>query len=218
MYFVYVFISGLSHYPLAYVIRELMSSNTRYGFAASMAKNIKISAKYSASRMLISAPLDIAIVAILAGIGFGLLKVIGFFALPIVLVLGVSLFSLRSMLFSGWLPRLLHYEEEGVFSAFARSLVSVKGNFGCLFKAFSMIFFVAYCCVAVLMVPTFGVINFLVPSMYYFLLRTVELVGFFKANNMSFYTDKRTVIQTLEYGYRKEVIEEEKNEFNDINY
>ncbi len=218
LYALYLFLTGLSYYPLAYVIRELMSSNTRYGFAASMAKNFKKAAEFSAVRMLISCPLDIAIVAAVAGIGFGLMKAIGVFVLPMLFVLAICLFTLRSMLYSGWLPRLLHHPDEGVFSSFARSLVSVKGNFGCLFKAFSMIFFVAYCWLFTLTVPTFGVINVLVPSMYYFLLRTVELVGYYKTNNMSFYIDKRTVINTVEYGYRKEVIDENQGEYNDINY
>jgi hypothetical protein len=217
LYCLYLFLTGLSYYPTAYIINALMSSNTRYGFAASMAKNIKMACKFSVSRMLMSCPIDLSIVALLAGVGFGLMKLIGVFALPILLVAGLALFSLRSILFSGWLPRLLHNPEERTFDAFVRSLVSVKGNMGALFKAFSLIFFVAYCCVFVLTVPTFGFINILIPSTYYILLRSVELVGFYKTNNMSFYVDSRTVINTVEYGYRKDN-QEDDDEYNDINY
>jgi hypothetical protein len=217
LYCLYLFLTGLSYYPTAYIINALMSSNTRYGFAASMAKNIKMACKFSVSRMLMSCPIDLSIVALLAGVGFGLMKLIGVFALPILLVAGLALFSLRSILFSGWLPRLLHNPEERTFDAFVRSLVSVKGNMGALFKSFSLIFFVAYCCVFVLTVPTFGFINILIPSTYYILLRSVELVGFYKTNNMSFYVDSRTVINTVEYGYRKDN-QEDDDEYNDINY
>lgn len=216
LYCLYLFLTGMSYYPTAYILNALMSSNTRYGFAASMAKNIKMACKYSFSRMLMSCPLDLGIVALLCCLGFGLMKLIGVFALPILLVIGLTLFSLRSILFSGWLPRLLHYPEENPFAAFSRSLVSVKGNMGALFKSFSLIFFVAYCCVLVLSVPTFGFINILIPSTYYILLRSVELVGFYKTNNMSFYVDSRTVINTVEYGYRKD--NQEDDEYSDINY
>jgi hypothetical protein len=217
LYCLYLFLTGLSYYPTAYIINALMSSNTRYGFAASMAKNIKMACKFSVSRMLMSCPIGLSIVALLAGVGFGLMKLLGVFALPILLVAGLALFSLRSILFSGWLPRLLHNPEERTFDAFVRSLVSVKGNMGALFKSFSLIFFVAYCCVFVLTVPTFGFINILIPSTYYILLRSVELVGFYKTNNMSFYVDSRTVINTVEYGYRKDN-QEDDDEYNDINY
>lgn len=218
IYALYLFLTGMSYYPTAYIVNELMSSNTRYGFAVSMVKNIKCACRFSACRMLISLPIDIAIVAILCVVGFGLMKLIGVVALPILLVLGIALFTLRSMLFSGWLPRILHHPEERHFVALGRSIVSVKTNFGSLFKAFSMIFFVVYCAIFVLSVPTFGVINILLPSMYYILLRSVELMGYYKTNAMSFYVDARTVINTVEYGYRKDVQDEESNEYNDINY
>lgn len=218
LYGLYLFLSGMSYYPTAFIVNELMSSNTRYGFAVAMVKNIKSACKFSFCRMLLSLPIDIGIIAILAGVGFGLMKLIGFFALPILLVLGVCMFTLRSMLYSGWLPRLIHHPEERCYAAFSRSLVSVKNNFGSLFKAFSLIFFVAYCCVFTLTVPTFGVINVLIPSMYYVLLRSVEMIGFYKTNNMSFYVDARTVINTVEYGYRKDNQEGEVDEYSDINY
>ena len=67
-------------------------------------------------------------------------------------------------------------------------------------------------------VPTFGVVNLLVPSTYFLVLRAVELIGYYKLNGMSFYVDPRTVVNTIEYGYRKENQTEAVDEFNDINY
>ena len=43
-----------------------------------------------------------------------------------------------------------------------------------------------------------------VPSFNYFLLRLVELVGYYKMNGLSFYTDAITVVDTVEFGYRAE--------------
>ena len=218
LYCLYLFLTGISHYTIGYITNELMTSNTKYGFVAAMLKNIKTACRFSACKMLISCPLDLSIIAVICATGFGLLKVIGFPALAIALILGVSLFSLRAMLYAGWIPRILFNPEEKMFAALSRSLSSVKQNFGGFFKTFATIFFTAYGCISVLTVPTFGVVNLLVPSTYFFVLRSVELIGYYKLNGMSFYVDPRTVVNTIEYGYRKENQTEAVDEFNDINY
>ncbi|MBO5983279.1 MAG: hypothetical protein J6Q06_05395 [Clostridia bacterium] len=218
LYCLYLFLTGISHYTIGYITNELMTSNTKYGFVAAMLKNIKTACRFSACKMLISCPLDLSIIAVICATGFGLLKVIGFPALAIALILGVCLFSLRAMLYAGWIPRILFNPEEKMFAALSRSLSSVKQNFGGFFKTFATIFFTAYGCISVLTVPTFGVVNLLVPSTYFFVLRSVELIGYYKLNGMSFYVDPRTVVNTIEYGYRKENQTEAVDEFNDINY
>ena len=218
LYCLYLFLTGISHYTIGYITNELMTSNTKYGFVAALLKNFKIACKFSACKMVISCPLDLAIITVICATGFGLLKLIGFPALAIALVLGVCLFSLRAMLYAGWIPRILFNPEERMFAALSRSISSVRQNFGGFFKTFASIFFTAYCCVAVLTVPTFGVVNLLVPSTYFLVLRAVELIGYYKLNGMSFYVDPRTVVNTIEYGYRKENQTEAVDEFNDINY
>ncbi|MBO7151922.1 MAG: hypothetical protein J6V77_03695 [Clostridia bacterium] len=218
LYCLYLFLTGISHYTIGYITNELMTSNTKYGFVAAMLKNIKTACRFSACKMLISCPLDLSIIAVICATGFGLLKVIGFPALASALILGVCLFSLRAMLYAGWIPRILFNPEEKMFAALSRSLSSVKQNFGGFFKTFATIFFTAYGCISVLTVPTFGVVNLLVPSTYFFVLRSVELIGYYKLNGMSFYVDPRTVVNTIEYGYRKENQTESVDEFNDINY
>ena len=218
LYCLYLFLTGLSHYTIGFVINELMTSNTRYGFFAAMIKNLKVASKFSLCKMLISCPLDLAIIAVIVATGYGLMHLIGFFGLAIALVLGVALFSLRAMLYAGWIPRILYNPEEKIFAAFARSIASVRQNFGGFFKSFSSIFFTAYCCVAVLTVPTFGVVNLLVPATYFLVLRAVELIGYYKLNGMSFYVDPRTVVNTIEYGYRKENQTDDYEDENDINY
>lgn len=44
----------------------------------------------------------------------------------------------------------------------------------------------------------------ILPSMYYFMLRAIELIGYYKTKGLSFYTDATTVINTVEYGFRAE--------------
>lgn len=202
LYLLYEFIIGLSFYPTAYVVDNLMSSNNRYGFASAMAANFKKACKYSLCKMLVCIPIDAVIIGVTFGIGYGLFCAIKVFALPAILILGLLLCALRATLFSGWLPRLLHHPEEGIFTAFSRSITSVKLNFKGMFKSILITYFIAYCCVVGLTIPTFGVINLVIPSIYYFLLRTIELVGYYKQNSMRFYVDSTNVINTVEYGYR----------------
>lgn len=202
LYLLYEFIIGLSFYPTAYVVDNLMSSNTRYGFSSAMAANFKKACKYSLCKMLVCIPIDAAIMGIMIGVGYGLFIAIKMFALPLMLILGLLLCTLRTTLFSGWLPRLLHHPEEGMFTAFSRSLTSVKRNFKGMFKGIIITYSIAYCCMTGFTIPTFGVINLVIPSLYYFLLRTIELVGYYKQNSMRFYVDSTNVINTVEYGYR----------------
>ena len=55
-----------------------------------------------------------------------------------------------------------------------------------------------------LSVPTFGLVIVVIPSLDYFLFRTIELVGYYKMTGMSFYTDAANVVDTVEFGYRAE--------------
>ncbi len=222
LYLLYEFIIGLAFYPTAYIVDNLMSSNTRYGFASAMAANFKKACKYSLCKMLICIPIDAIIVAVMLGLGYGLFLGIKMFALPVMFIVGLLLVTARTTLFSGWLPRLLHHPEEGIFTAFSRSLTSVKRNIKGLVKAIILTFFIAYCCVTAFTIPTFGVINLVIPSMYYFLLRTIELVGYYKQNSMRFYVDATNVVNTIEYGYRTdnqeiatEILSEENTENED---
>ncbi len=216
IYALYNFLKGFSYYPLADVINKSMSSNYRFGLASSMVANAKMACKFSLSKLLISFPIDLLIFGILLGFALVFTKLIPFFGLAIVLLVGIVLCALRAVLFSGWLPRLLFKPDEKIYTSFTRSLPSVKANLKGMFKAYTCIFFFAYAFVAGLALPTFGLICFAVPSAYLYMVRSVELVGYYKMNGLCFYTDQATVINTVEYGYRQDNQENE-NE-SDINY
>lgn len=204
LYAFYCFVFGLSYYTLAYIINNLMASNMKVGFASSMALNLKKSAKYSGARLTITLPIDFVIITIMALIILGLFRHIGFFMVPLALIVGVTLLSLRATLLAGWLPRMLFHPEENVYTAFTRSLTYVKANASGLFKSYALTFSIVYLCVAGLSVPTGGLMGIILPSIYYFILRTIELIGYYKTKGYSFYTDATTVINTVEFGYRNE--------------
>lgn len=202
LYILYVFLVGICYYPIAYAANQLMSSNMRIGLASSIAMNLKKAVRFSAARLTVTVPIDAIVTAVVCGIAFGLWDVIGVFALTIALAFGVFGFSARATVVAGWLPRLLFNRDENIYTAFSRSLRGVKLNFKGLIKAFVITYFATYMLVATCAVPTFGLIAIVVPSINYFLVRLIELVGYYKMNGMSFYTDAVTVVDTVEFGYR----------------
>lgn len=204
VYVLYTFLIYISYYPTSYIINQLMSSNMRLGFASSMAMNFKTAVKFALCRVSIAAPIDIALMVISGGLFMGLVKIVGVFAFPVTLAFGIFVFSMRATMLAGWLPRMLFNPGENIYTAFARSLRSVKLNFNGLAKAFLISFFMTYALVAGLGIPTFGLIAIAVPSVNYFLFKVIELVGYYKMNGLSFYTDAATVVNTVEFGYRAE--------------
>ena len=73
---------------------------------------------------------------------------------------------------------------------------------GGYFKAYFITFFCSYLIGVTCSLPTGGLMAIILPSIYFFLLRTVELVGYFKVKGYNFYVDANNVINTVEYGYR----------------
>lgn len=204
LYAFYCFVFGLSYYTLADVINNIIASNMRSGFASTLALNFKKCVKYSGARLTITLPMDVFIVTVLSLIVFGLFRFIGFFMLPLAIVVGVVLLSLRATFLSGWLPRMIFHPEERVYTAFTRSLTYVKANQMGLFKSYAITFTIVYVFATSFSACTGGLINLVLPAIYYFLLRAIELIGYYKTKGLSFYTDATTVINTVDYGLRKE--------------
>ncbi|MCM1306702.1 MAG: hypothetical protein NC037_03750 [Bacteroides sp.] len=202
LYAIFSFLAGMSFYTVADIINKLMASNLRFGFASNMALNFKKCCRFSFARLLIALPIDLVCFVIGVFLAYGLFTVIKLFTLPIILIIAILFCTLRSMLFSGWLPRILHHPEERLFTSFSRSFTFVKSNFGELFKAYFLMFVCVYLIAAVFSVPTGGIIILVLPSIYYFLSRAVELVGYYRTKHFSFYVDRSTVVNTVEYGYR----------------
>ena len=202
VYAFYCFVFGLSYYPMADITNKLMASNLRFGFASSLVMNFKHAVRYSLARLGISLPIDLIFATIMICVVVGLFQVIYVFVLPIALVVGLLFCTMRAMLFAGWLPRMLYHPEERVYVNFLRSLIYVKTNFGGYLKAYLITFSCSYLIGVTCSLPTGGLMMLLLPSVYFVLLRTVELVGYFKVKGYNFYVDSNNVISTMDYGYR----------------
>lgn len=202
VYALYCFLRGMSFYTLSDIINKLMAQNMRMGFASNMALNLKKNVMFSLCRLTISLPIDLAFAAIMISVSLVFYQLIGLFTVPILLIISVIFCSLRAILFSGWLPRMIYHPEERTYPAFSRSLVYVKHNFSNLFKAYAIIFTLVYLIVYLCSMPTGGLSLLVVFPTHYFLLRTVELIGYYKAKGYSFYLDGSTVVNTVDYGFR----------------
>lgn len=203
LYALYCFLIGLSFYPVADMLNNKMASNMNFGFASNMAMNSRKSIRFSAARLSVSLPLDIIFFVIEGCFVFGVFPKIGIGAFTIALLIAILYVASRAVLLAGWLPRMIYYQEENVYVNFFRSLSSVKANIKCLFKAYIITFSLVYICAVVFAFPTFGLLSIVMPPIYYFMIRAIELVGYYKMNGMNFYIDSNTVIDTTEYGYRK---------------
>lgn len=212
LYSLYCFVFGLSNYGVADIVNKSMESNMKFGLSSSMVMNLKTCCKYSIAKLSVSLPIDLLIASILLAILFGLFKYIGLFALSILIPTIIILCTLRACLFAGWLPRMLHHPEETVYTCLFRSFTFVKYNFSGLFKAYAITFTLVYLLIALLALPTGGLALIVLPPVYYFMLRTIELVGYCKTQGYSFYTDATTVINTVEFGYRR-VNQQDEQEF-----
>lgn len=197
------FAVALTFYSLADIVNNLMSSNMRFGFASNMALNFKKNVKFALCKLVISLPLDVGFFALFTTIVLALYSLIEVGMVPILFVITVTFASFRTLLFSGWLPRLLYHPGERVFTALARSLYYVKVNFGGLMKSFVLLFICMYLFIYVFLIPTGGLIVLILASVYCVFLRVIELVGYFKTNQYNFYVDATTVIETQEYGLRR---------------
>lgn len=202
LYALYTFLVTLSYYPTSYAIDKLMSSNMRIGLASSAALNFRQALKFALCRLLISLPIDIALLVVGALLFAGLFIGIGIFAFPVMLVIIIAVLGLRACFFAGWLPRLLFVKGESYYTSFGRSLRSVKVNIKGLMKAFTITFFASIALISTMAIPTFGLVVVVIPAINYFLFRAIELVGYYKMNGLSFYTDAANVVNTVEFGYR----------------
>jgi len=193
----------LCQLPVTDILNNFMSSNLKYGFLSNFAFNFRRSVYYSLANNLIMLPVNIVLFAILFFLGWGLFELIRFFMFPIIFVLAILLYTVRQTCFAGWLPRLVYHPEEGVWTALKNSFESVIKNRKELMMAYSTTFFIMYSMLAAFSIFTFGIALFVLPAFCYVILRTVELVVYYKNNSLKFYSDQLTIVDTVEIGHRE---------------
>lgn len=210
IYLLYLFLFTLSSMPIADIINNSMASNLKYGFLSNFALNFRRSVRYSLAKIIVFFPIDLCILGVLVGLGYGIyflisqVQILGYLGLGLMLTIGLVLASIRQTCFSGWIPRLIFHPDEGIFKSLKNSFKFVKPDFGKLMLLYACIYFCLYFLVTVVGLFTFGLMSFMAPSISYVTLRIVELVSYYKINKLKFYTDSVTVVDTVDYGMRTE--------------
>ena len=173
------------------ILYGYMSSQAQVNFTGRIFSSVRKSFKYILAKLLIATPINSLIffliykVFALTALG-GTIK----FAVPLIITLVLCLlFTLRLVLFSGWLPALI-VNDCGVWSAFARGIRAVGRRF---FRTFStmLVFVLLNICIDVL----FGSIAFLllVPLGVYFVY-IIDFVMFYGSQGMRYYVYADTII------------------------
>ena len=173
------------------ILYGYMSSQAQVNFTGRIFSSVRKSFKYILAKLLIATPINILIFFLIYKV-FALTALGGtikFAVPPIITLVLCLLFTLRLVLFSGWLPGLI-VNDCGVWSAFARGIRAVGRRF---FRTFStmLVFVLLNICIDVL----FGSIALLllVPLGVYFVY-IIDFVMFYGSQGMRYYVDADTII------------------------
>ncbi|HPD02623.1 MAG TPA: hypothetical protein P5161_06585 [Eubacteriales bacterium] len=195
-YFVTKFLLTLASMPLSFMIDQFMSSGLEYGFMSAFFKNIRHSALYSLIYTAIMVPTNLLIYTLITVIIIELTPALNMFALTLALLLAITLFSLRSTLFCGWLPYFLHSEDKKLFKALRASFKMVKERFNRILMTMFVVFFLMYILIVVLGVVTFGLAFIAGMALLYLILRILELTFYYIYNRKNYYIDRNTIVDS----------------------
>lgn len=194
------------------VVNSFMSSNMKYGFMSNMVKNARLCLNYAFFHTIFSVAADVVIILIIMGFMALFLPLINVFAFTIGLVIGVLLTALRLTVSAGVLPEMIVSGETNYFRAVKKSVPSVKKNAGGLFGAFTIATFAAYCLLMLLTFITFGIAFFVLSAMYVTAVHILQLVFWYGGNNMRYYTDCYTIVNTAPIEERTDLMEDDSPE------
>lgn len=198
------FMLGLAYYPVAFIVDNFMSSCLKYGFMSAYFKNIRKSATYSFFYALIAGTYNLLVCVFIFFFVKTTFSSLGFFTFALALIFWLLLYSLRAVVFSGWIPYYLHSEDNKLWKSLKNSFVLVKTRWRRLAISFIMLYAVAYILVVVMFVPTFGVFSVLGYAVIFLSVRAVELTFYYTFNKMNYYLDPRTIVDAREIVDRTE--------------
>ncbi len=203
VYFIGGFMLNIASFNLSVIFNNILSSNMRIGFVNTLIMNLKKACQYALAKTLFGYVFDAIFAIIFVALGFALFKALSIVSFPIMLVLFALYASYRSLVFADWLPRLMFHGDEKIFIALSRSLSFIKRNYKGFLKIYIISYITSYLIMSAVALPTCGLIFIIMPACYMTLLRIAELIGHYKVKGLKFYVDATTVINTVEFGFRK---------------
>lgn len=189
------FLLSLSFLPFSDIINHFMNSKSNFDFLSNMVANVKKAAQYALAYTFIGFTLSALILYGSMLLFAALFKTIGLFSLPVVYAAALIAFSLKSVIFSGWLPAIV-CDGKGIFRGFAHGLRQIAPHFTGVFWNFMFAHILGVSFVAIFGIVTFGVGFFVAVPSVFMVYRTLELVLYYNAKGYKYYVDKERVVRT----------------------
>ncbi len=192
------YVMTLAYVSFSDIINHFMCSNSRFGFVSNYIFNLKRSLLYGLMHLLTVSLSNILIGYLLLFLTGVLLKAIGILCAPIILVIGILLYSLKSTIFAGWLPAIVH-ENKKVLPAFVHGIKHTSERGSEAFLSFVMTHSLSFIMIIIFSFTTFGAgLVIAIPTIMMFH-RTLELVLYYNANDYKYYVDNERVINISIY-------------------
>lgn len=197
-FFFAAYVMSLSYISYSDIINHFMSCNSKFGFVSNYISNLKRSLAYGLIHLCTITVINGLIAYSLLLLSGLLLKTIGLFSAPIIISLGIVLYALKSTIFAGWVPAIVH-ENKKILPALIHGIKTTTERGSQAFLSFIMMNIMVYVVVVIVSLTTFGAgLVIIIPTVMMFH-RTLELVLFYNANDYKYYIDNETVIKRSIY-------------------
>lgn len=186
------FFTSLTFVPIAKVVNNRMSRGYKEKFYSALIASLGKSLFFSLLFTLITAPLDMVI---MAG-GYFLLKILysGFsiVSLSITILIMLFLFALRLTIFSQWVPYIV-CEEMSVINALKRSFTRSFRQITSILPSMLMYVIMLFTIIMTTSVTTFFIAPVIAMAGYIILINTCNLIVYYSSHSQKFYVDEKTV-------------------------
>lgn len=184
--FAFRFFLGLHEIPLATVIDGKMSCNARYGLGGKFFSTLPVSVRYSLAKMLVTAIVDTAIIAIVYGLG----RAVGASVLlPFVIILSLSvLMAFRFSLLACWAPCVIN--GCGVIKGFAMSVKICFKRFGSIYSTYFVSFVLLLALGAFVTIFTLGVGLIIVLPVAETYIGYLDMTEYYNKTGKRYYVDE----------------------------
>ena len=139
---------------------------------------------------------DVALVAALLALCYGLLTLIGIFAFPITLLVALFLFTARMTIVCQWLPEICASQSKNIFRNLGNGLLFSLKRFEKNFLCLLFINVVIVAIVSSTMIFSFGVIPILMLPIYYVQYCIMTLTLNFSYHKSKYFIDNGTTVFT----------------------
>lgn len=192
--FAFRYFLGFISLPIGKVMYSRMIQNCDIRFYHAVVSLLGKSALYSLIFNLIAVPLDVIILFAAGALIYFLFSSLGLFAFTIGLIFAMVLLSLRSALFSQWLPQIV-CEGKRALPAFKDCFKPAFKDFGKLLMPILVYGVIFYALSALTSLRTFFIVPILALPAFMIINVNISLLVYVMRHDGKFYIDDKTIIK-----------------------